>query len=156
MYNARAETLTETRSFKDLIMSSRCLILNKGFYDNETQGDERVQWKISPHRKIIFTKRDFGQHGVTFKQGETIDSFTMITCDPQNTEFSRVHVRIPIIMTKPERLLWMNPNATKEQLLALLKPYDASLYSISEYNRSITRITKWRMLYCYANNKRDD
>lgn len=135
MYNARAETLTELASFKNLIMTSRCLILNEGFYEFEKQGDERIQWKISPTQEDYFYKAGLWTTWRNHKSGEIIESFTMITCDPKNTAISSIHNRMPIIMTQPERRLWMNPNATKEQLLALLKPCDASMYSIAEFDR---------------------
>lgn len=135
MYNARAETLTELRSFRDLIMTSRCLIMTDGFYENEKIGDEKVQWLISPSQEECFYKAGLWTTWRNPQTGLTTDSFTMITCDPGNTEFGKIHDRIPIIMTQAERRLWMNPNATKEQLLALLKPCDPSMYKISEFSR---------------------
>ena len=135
MYNAKAETLTEKASFKDLIMASRCLILNEGFYESQKFEHEKIEWKISPSLEEHFYKAGLWTTWRNPANGELIDSFTMITCDPQQTEFSHVHDRMPIIMTQPERRLWMNPNATKEQLLTLLKPCDASMYSITEYER---------------------
>ncbi|RYE18773.1 MAG: hypothetical protein EOP45_13625 [Sphingobacteriaceae bacterium] len=56
MYNAKAETLDQLPSFRDLILTRRCLILNQGFYENEKQGEERVQWKISPKDEDFFYK----------------------------------------------------------------------------------------------------
>ena len=135
MYNAKAEMLTEKASFKDLIMASRCLILNEGFYESQKFGEERIEWKITPATEEHFYKAGLWTTWRNPGSGETIDSFTMITCDPLQTAFSHVHDRMPIIMTQPERRLWMNPNATQEQLLSLLTPCDASLYHIAEHER---------------------
>lgn len=134
MFNARSETLTELRSFRDLIMTHRCLILNRGFYEHEKQGDERVTWKISPAGEEFFYKAGLW---TTWRGagGQLIESFTMITCDPLDTAMSRVHHRMPIILNKAERRLWMNPNAAKEQLLALLKPCLEEMYTIGEHSR---------------------
>lgn len=142
MLNARAETLTELRSFKDLIMASRCLILNEGFYENEKQTHEQVQWKVSPEKEDYFYKAGLWTTWRNPGTGQTTDSFTMITCDPAGTPFRKIHDRMPIIMTQPERRLWMNPKATREQLLALLKPCDESMYSISEYSRKPLKASK--------------
>jgi putative SOS response-associated peptidase YedK len=142
MFNAKAETLAELRSFRDLIMASRCLILNEGFFENEKQGDERVQWKVSPAQEDYFYKAGLWTTWRNPNTLELVDSFTMITCDPKDTAFSKIHDRIPIIMTKAERRLWMNPQATKEQLLALLKPCDASMYTITEFSRKPLKAPK--------------
>jgi putative SOS response-associated peptidase YedK len=142
MLNARAETLTELRSFKDLIMASRCLILNEGFYENEKQTHEQVQWKVSPEKEDYFYKAGLWTTWRNPQTGQTTDSFTMITCDPTGTPFRKIHDRMPIIMTQPERRLWMNAKATKEQLLALLKPCDEGMYSIAEYSRKPLKASK--------------
>lgn len=141
MFNARAETLTELRSFKDLVMSSRCLILNQGFYEHEKTNGEQIQWQISPAQDEYFYKAGLW---TTWRNniGETIESFTMITCDPGQSSFGNVHDRMPIILNKAERRLWMNPNATKEQLLALLKPCDETMFTVKEHSRKSLKINK--------------
>jgi putative SOS response-associated peptidase YedK len=48
MFSARAETLTKLASFRDLIMVSRCLIINAGFFETEKTSDEQIQHQISP------------------------------------------------------------------------------------------------------------
>jgi putative SOS response-associated peptidase YedK len=141
MFNARAETLTELRSFRDLIMSSRCLILNKGFYENETQGNDKVQWKISPVEEYFY-KAGLWTTWRNGHTGEVIESFTMITCDPSGHSFSKIHNRMPIILNKAERRLWMNPNSTKNQLLGLLKPCAEEMYTTKEYSRKSIKVSK--------------
>lgn len=56
LFNARAETLLQLPSFRDLVMTRRCLILNDGFYKFDVQGDERVQWEMIPVNKELFYK----------------------------------------------------------------------------------------------------
>jgi len=48
MFNARPETLDQKVSFKNLIMPSRCLILDAGFYEREMQGNKKVECIITP------------------------------------------------------------------------------------------------------------
>lgn len=135
MFNARAETLTQLPSFRDLIASQRCLILNTGFYERNTQGDERVEYKISPAQEDFFYKAGLWTTWRNPANGDIIESFTMITCDPKGTAFAQIHDRMPVIMNKAERRLWMNPHATKEQLISLLKPCSDDLYNVTEYGR---------------------
>jgi putative SOS response-associated peptidase YedK len=122
MFNARAETLTQLRSFRDLVMTRRCLILNEGFYEHETIGNEKVQWRISPaDGEDYFYKAGLWAAWRNPQNGEVIESFTMITCDPTGPvpPHSRPDADYP---GQSERRLWMNPQSTKEQLLSLLKP----------------------------------
>jgi len=135
MFNARAETLNEKVSFKSLIMTSRCLILDAGFYERETQGNEKVEWKITPSEDEFFYKAGLWTTWQDRVSGEITESFTMITCDPFNHPFAKIHDRMPIIMNQAERRLWMNPNATKEQLLGLLKPCSEDFYKVTENSR---------------------
>ncbi|WP_406825438.1 SOS response-associated peptidase [Pedobacter sp. KACC 23697] len=135
MFNARAETLDQKITFKNLIMSSRCLILDAGFYERETQGNERVEWKITPVENEFFYKAGLWTTWKDRLSGEITESFTMITCDPGEHSFAKIHDRMPIIMNQAERRLWMNPNATKEQLLALLKPCSEDVYKVMEHQR---------------------
>lgn len=137
MFNARAESLLEKPSFRDLVMSSRCLILDEGFYERETQGDEKVEWKIAPALEDYFYKAGLWTTWRNPQTGELLESFTMITCDPGSGRFSQIHDRIPVIMNKEERRHWMNPNATKEQLISLLRPCSPEMYLISEHSRKL-------------------
>jgi putative SOS response-associated peptidase YedK len=135
MLNARAETLTELPSFRDLLMASRCLIINQWFYENEQQGDEKITWKVSPTQDEYFYKAGLWTTWRNRESDEIIESFTMITCDPANSSFGKIHDRMPIIMNKEQRRLWMSAKATKEQLMALLKPCDEDMFMVTEDSR---------------------
>ncbi|MFD1258568.1 SOS response-associated peptidase [Mucilaginibacter terrae] len=136
MLNARAETLTTTRSFKDLIMATRCLILNEGFYETEKSATEQIEWKITPATEDYFYKAGLWTTWRNPVNGEIIECFTMITCDPTGHSFRDIHDRMPIIMNKAQRRLWMNPNASLEQLMALLTPCEADVYIVTENKRT--------------------
>jgi len=142
MFNAKAETLAELRSFEDLILTSRCLILNRGYYEHERQGDEQICWKISPAQEYFFYKAGLWTAWHNPQTNEIIESHTMITCDPKETAVSKVHNRMPVILNKAQRRLWMNPSASKLQLLQLLQPCDASTYSITEFSRKPVKVPK--------------
>ncbi len=66
----------------------------------------------------------------------------MITCAPGKAKISRVHKRMPIILNKQERRLWMHAQATQEQLMSLLKPCSDDMYMIEEYNRKPLKAPK--------------
>ena len=152
MFNAKAETVDQLVSFRDLVMTRRCLILNQGFYENEKQGEERVTWKVSPAGEDYFYKAGLWTAWQDAASGQVIESFTMITCAPdEGSRFGRIHDRMPVILNKAERRLWMNPGTSKEQLLALLKPCSEDLYAVSEYSRKPLRQAKQKTTKPAAN-----
>ena len=142
LFNARAETLLQLPSFRDLVMTRRCLILNYGFYEFEVQGDERVQWKMRPVGEELFYKAGLWTTWRNPQTGELVNSFTMITCAPGTAKISRIHDRMPVILNRQERRLWMNPQASQAQLMALLKPCADDLYRIEEYSRKAIKGAK--------------
>jgi len=59
------------------------------------------------------------------KTGERVERYTMITTEP-NELVGKVHSRMPVILTKDEEDIWLNPDITEpEQLKPLLDPYPA-------------------------------
>jgi putative SOS response-associated peptidase YedK len=142
MFNARSETLLEKPSFRNLVMSSRCLILDEGFYEREMQGDEKVEWLVAPGQEDYFYKAGLWTTWRSRDGGEIIESFTMITCDPGETRFRKIHDRIPIIMNKEQRRLWMNPNARENEIISLLQPCADDMLLIIEHSRELKKSPK--------------
>lgn len=152
MFNAKAETLDQLVSFRDLVMTRRCLILNEGFYENEKQGDLRVAWKVSPAGEPYFYKAGLWTTWQNAASGQLIESFTMITCAPEaRSRFSRIHDRMPVMLNKAQRRLWMNPNANKAQLMELLRPCGEDLYAVHEFSRKPLREAKQKAAKPAAN-----
>jgi putative SOS response-associated peptidase YedK len=72
--------------------------------------------------------RPFAFAGLTERwnrNGETIDSCTLITTDP-NELMAEIHDRMPVIVPLDDYDLWLDPEFEgKEKLLSLLRPYPA-------------------------------
>ena len=56
--------------------------------------------------------------------GKEIHSYTIITTVP-NTIVGRYHDRMPVILEKEDEDTWLNPDIEAQQLLLLLKPFNA-------------------------------
>ena len=58
MINARAETLAEKSSFKQLLETRRCLVLAEGFYDWRKEGKGKVpmRFKLLGHASVNTTQ----------------------------------------------------------------------------------------------------
>ena len=125
--NARAETLAEKPSFRQLLARRRCLVLADSFY--EWQATERG--KI-PHRILLKTEEPFAFAGLWDEwldraTGELHPTFTIITTEP-NELMARLHNRMPVILPGPEaERAWLADDLSAAQHQQLLVPYSAGL-----------------------------
>jgi len=125
--NARAETLAEKPSFRQLLQRHRCLVLADSFY--EWQATERG--KI-PHRIMLADEQPFAFAGlwdewVDRATGEVRPTFTIITTEP-NELMARLHNRMPVILPGPEaERAWLADDLSPARHQALLVPFDTRL-----------------------------
>ena len=130
--NARAETLAEKPSFRQLLDRRRCLVLADSFYEWQATSAGKV-----PHRILLRDEQPFAFAGLWDEwldrsTGELRPTFTIITTEP-NALMAGIHNRMPVIL--PDRAAeqaWLNDGAG----LAAhqLRPYDAAAmrkYAIS-------------------------
>jgi putative SOS response-associated peptidase YedK len=125
--NARAETLVEKPSFRQLLSRKRCLVLADSFY--EWQATERG--KI-PHRILLKDEQPFAFAGLWDEwldknTGELHPTFTIVTTEP-NELMAKLHNRMPVILpgTDAEHA-WLSDDLGPSAHQQLLVPYDASL-----------------------------
>lgn len=132
MINARAETVDQKRSFKQLLQRRRCLIVADGFYEWKGDGKQKQAYRI--HLK---NKRPFAFAGLWDRwesEEETIYSCTIITTTA-NELIKDLHERMPVILSKEQQQKWLDPTARNPlQLKGLLHPYPAeemTFYAVS-------------------------
>ncbi|RZK33422.1 MAG: SOS response-associated peptidase [Hymenobacter sp.] len=126
--NARAETLAEKSSFRQLLARRRCLVLADSFYEwQDASGKTKT-----PHRILLKDEQPFAFAGlwdewVDKASGEVHPTFTIITTDP-NELMAKLHNRMPVILPGPEaEHAWLADNLSAAQHQQLLLPYDTSL-----------------------------
>ena len=131
--NARAETISEKPSYKKPFRSRRCLVVADGFYE----------WK-KPDRKTKIPYRLVMKDGslMTFaglwdvweKGGDPLHTYTIITT-AENDLIRQIHDRMPVILPKDNREIWLNPESNESELKELLVPYDSNkmeMYKVSD------------------------
>jgi putative SOS response-associated peptidase YedK len=121
MINARAETLATKPAFRQAFERRRCLIIADGFYEWQAEGAVKVPYWI--HRE---GRRPFAFAGLWDRwrppEGEPIVSCAIVTT--RATEALRpIHERMPVILPPGARERWLDPDAGREELMALLTPY---------------------------------
>ncbi len=122
LINARAETLDEKPSFRELLRKGRCLIVADGFYE----------WKKEKGRKVPYyvrmkSRRSCGFAGLynrwTSPGGESVCTCTIITTEG-NDLVAPIHGRMPAIISDDKVDIWLDPGFEDIDVLkGLLKPY---------------------------------
>jgi putative SOS response-associated peptidase YedK len=124
MINARAETLSQKRTFSRILKTQRCLVVADGFYEWRKENDKKVPMYIR-----LRSSRPFGFAGLydTWRprEGSPISSCTIITTRP-NEVVGPIHNRMPVIVPRKEYSLWLD-NSVQDPgtLLPLLEPFNA-------------------------------
>ncbi len=139
-FNAKAETLTEAASYRALITSKRCLVPAAGFYEwkkitppakdmfgNDIPAPKTKQAKqpyfINLKNDQLFSFAGLWDEWVDKASGEVLHSFTIITTEA-NALVKPIHDRMPVILSPEAEKLWLAGNLPKEELLALLQPFN--------------------------------
>jgi len=125
MINAKAETLTEKRTYIKPLSYQRCLIPASGFFEWQKTDQGKVPYLFYIPDRPVFC---FAGLYVIRKDSEDheLRSFTIITTTP-NKLVEPIHDRMPVILSKEEEKIWLNPDFTEaDQLLPLLDPYPVS------------------------------
>ncbi len=118
LINARAESITERRTFRDSVLSRRCVIPAKGFYE----------W--SPRKE----KYQFEQPGKSLFLAGCYDRehrFVIITT-AANESVLPVHDRMPLLLTGEELVKWITD---AEAMTAILHQIPQTLNSWTQYQQ---------------------
>lgn len=134
LINARAETLHEKSSFKMPIRKKRCLIPASGFYEWKAIAGEK---RKIPHFIRMKSSDCFTFAGLwdSWKDSEnnTIITATIITTVP-NELMAAIHNRMPVIIPREQRNLWLSNHEDINEISKLLKPYpseEMTVYPVS-------------------------
>jgi len=128
MINARSETAADKPSFRVPLRRQRCLVPASGFY--EWQALEGPSAKGRKKQPYYIHRRDNGLLAFAGlwdrwqdKDGETIESFTILTTAP-NELMRSLHDRMPVILGREAYDLWLDPSMQDaERLRPLLVPF---------------------------------
>jgi putative SOS response-associated peptidase YedK len=136
-FNAKAETLDQSKLFAPYFKWSRCLVPAEAFYEwkkntmrREVKGkivevEEKQPMCIRMKNQSLFM---FAGLFSVWKndKGEEFPSFTIITTTP-NTLMSKIHTRMPVILKEKHFDEWLDrENKNIEGLKKLLISYPAS------------------------------
>lgn len=135
-FNAKSETIDQSKLFTPYFKSSRCLIPADAFYEWKmiTAREKQPMCIRMKEEKPFFFAGLFSVW--KNEQGEEFPSFAILTTGP-NKLMAEIHTRMPVIL--PGKLFdeWLDrENKDVEKLKRLLVPYpdsDMSAYPVSKY-----------------------
>lgn len=134
MINARSETVAEKPSFRNAFKKKRCLVVADSFYEWQRKDGEKIPMRIKLKNGEPFA---FAALWESWKapDGKTVNTCSILTTEA-NSLMKSIHDRMPVILTKEEEEMWLDPNVEDvERLKGLLKPYKAEemeAYRVSE------------------------
>jgi putative SOS response-associated peptidase YedK len=135
--NARAETLTEKRSFAEAYESRRCLVPADGFYEWVDEDGGKQPYRVALPDDDLFAmaglyerweppqrQTGLGEFGASGDgsggENDIIESFTIVTTEP-NDAVSDLHHRMAVILDPSEESTWLRGSA--DDVSSLLDPY---------------------------------
>ncbi len=139
--NTRAELIQEKPVVKKSLMKHRCLIPADGFYGWKKVGKKTmIPWRFILKSKEIFSFAGLWEEYEDENQ-EAFHTFTLLTV-PASNPVAEVMERMPAIFTKKEERIWMNPQATEQDLLSLFSPKSSLILEGFTVSPSINAVGK--------------
>jgi putative SOS response-associated peptidase YedK len=135
--NARAETVHKLPLFREAFARRRALIPATGFFEWQTLPHGKQPWRFvrADMEPFAFAGLwEFARLG-----GEDVLSATIIVGEP-NPLVAGVHDRMPVMLMPEDYDRWLAPDASVDELRALLKPYDPALMKAYEVSRVVNSV----------------
>jgi putative SOS response-associated peptidase YedK len=122
--NARSETAATLPAFRDAMKSRRCIVPADGFYEWRRTGTQKQPFCFEVKDGELFAFAGLWERWKN-PDGEWVRSFSILTTTP-NAVTSVVHDRMPVILSKDDYDLWLDPGMTNAEAVAdMVKPYPA-------------------------------
>ncbi len=142
LLNARSETLFEKPSFKHLIMRKRCVVPATHFYEYQWRDAKgKVKHK---HRLGVKDAPGFFMAGIYDQwkdpnSNRIIDSFAIITTEANElcAEIHNTKKRMPVILEGDNSKRWLDPNATVDEVKAMLTKIDSEHMWVENLDASV-------------------
>jgi putative SOS response-associated peptidase YedK len=120
LINARAETLSERKTFRPLL-GNRCLVPATAYFEWRKDGRHKRKNRIAPAAGGLFA----------FAGLMDGDHFTIITCAPA-PDIAHIHNRMPVILARDGEAPWLERERPFEAVAPLLVPFTGTALRADE------------------------
>ncbi len=135
-FNARAESIATSATFRVPFRKRRCLVPADGFYEWQTLEGEKKPVK-KPFAISLTNREPMAFAGVwdAWKEpdGRWLQSFSIITTEA-NELMSTVHTRMPVILHPRDWQEWLDRDDSRPAPTHLLRPYESELMELTPCN----------------------
>ncbi len=132
MINARSETAASKPSFRSAFRKHRCLVPLDGFYEWQKLSDGTKQpWWMHFEDEQPFAAAGLWETWAPPEEqrkpgagrSDLVSTFTILTTEA-NSQMSRLHDRMPVILSPEHWDLWLGDQSSVGQLQELLQPWE--------------------------------
>jgi putative SOS response-associated peptidase YedK len=122
-FNARAETIASSPSFRDAFRGKRCLVPVDGFYEWHRAGGRRQAYAIGRRdgRPLVLAGLWAGWRDPAADR--VVRTFTIVTTTP-NEQLGWLHDRMPVALSEDAWERWLDPAVDPGELHGLFEPTD--------------------------------
>jgi len=141
--NGISEEIFEKPAFKDAARDGkRCLIPCTGFFEWRWFKGGKVKYPYFIHhsQEKIFSLAGLWSSWTDKTTGEMRDTYTVLTtrANPLLEKIHNSKKRMPVILAREYEKDWLNPNLTRDDVLALCEPIDDKLLEAYTISKLIT------------------
>jgi putative SOS response-associated peptidase YedK len=125
----QAETIAEEIEWRRLLNARRCLLPSEQFFEwRRVEGVKTREFvfRLKSRRPMMIAAL---WNRMPSAHAKPADAFAYVTC-PSNRLVACVHDRMPVILDDAAVSVWMNPDASLDSLLTLLKPIESNLLEL--------------------------
>jgi putative SOS response-associated peptidase YedK len=137
--NARAETITKSRTWREPMKKRRCIIPASAFYEWPKEGKPPKQ----PYAFELAEGGLFAFAGVwdAWKdaQGHWLQSYAIVTTEA-NELMSRIHPRMPVILHARDYDRWLDREESERLPVDLLRPLESDEMEMYEANLKVGNV----------------
>ncbi len=120
MINARSETVSDKKAFREPFLRRRCIVPADGFFEWSKGGAARGPHWIHPAGGGVMGFAGLWDRWKT-QDGVGVESCAVLTTDA-NEAVRPIHDRMPVILARERYSDWLDAGAEAEELKALLAP----------------------------------
>jgi putative SOS response-associated peptidase YedK len=135
MINARAETISEKRSFAGPLKSRRCVVIADGYYEWKTEGKLKQPYWIHPTDGGVFAMAGLWETNRR-ATGQPVKSCTIITTSA-NEKLAEVHDRMPVVLVDGALQSWLSQNLSVEEATGLLSSAPEAFFETLAVDRRV-------------------
>lgn len=137
LINARSETAASKPAFRAAFKRRRCLIPATGFFEWRKEDGGKQPYLFRREDGAPFALAGLWEHWSDDDSDEEIDSFTILTCAP-NEMVEPIHNRMPVILGAGDFDFWLDPaNEDTDALQKMLGPFPFDDFECFAVSREI-------------------